>query len=275
MLEIGCTSLNITLETGTLGSFRPAGLSFWYIFFAELGLLALSLSALFQASTIMRCKDGLLLRQQFSFLGGCTPIHPPYTPRGEAASIVFARAVIINQSVCAPAILLPFIDFIWVVPQFAQASMGITTLASPPSSWQAGSRNISFNTSTSLQTNGNKHQLLTRRSRFVWHYHHRVGDPRMCTHIGGPLDVDPADIHWLRIAVKADDRYGRDKKPEPTPVLRGANLFGMVTWTKRQVRTQALWPTYLHRTLHPFITALPAALPRRHHRRRSPQASLS
>ncbi|KAJ7729026.1 hypothetical protein B0H16DRAFT_1470219 [Mycena metata] len=42
---------------------------------------------------------------------------------------------------------------------------------------------------------------------FVWHYHHRVGDSRMPISVP---DVDPAEIHWLRVCVKADDRYGRD-----------------------------------------------------------------
>ncbi|KAJ7729004.1 hypothetical protein B0H16DRAFT_1470191 [Mycena metata] len=158
--------------------------------------------------------------------------------RGEAASIVFARAINHHQSVCAPSSSRSSLssDFIWVVPQFAQ-SMVITTLASPPPSWQAGFRNISFNTSTSdihVSANNCSHvdsfgitttALVILECPYRW-----------------PMSI-PADIHWLRVSVKADDRYGRDNRiPEPIPVLRGANLFGMVTWTKRKVRTQALWP---------------------------------
>ncbi|KAJ7703860.1 hypothetical protein B0H16DRAFT_1482758 [Mycena metata] len=253
---------------------------FWYIFFTELGLLALLLSALFRASTIMRGKDGLL-RQQFSFLGGCTSVHPPYTPlskllgrsisrplvRGEAASIVFARAVII--SLCA--ILLPFIafDFIWVVPQFAQAytqSMVITSEGdvSFPSVnatvFLAGFRNILFNTSASnihVSANGNTNcsrvdsfgtttALVVLECPYRWPF---------IQNLSISISI-PADIHWLRVSVKADDT---DVIPEPTPVLRGANLFGMLTWTKREVRTQtrtrALWPTYISLFI-PEITAL-------------------
>ncbi|KAJ7725165.1 hypothetical protein B0H16DRAFT_1471952 [Mycena metata] len=200
--------------------FRLAVSLFWYIFFTELGLLALLLSGLFRAATIMQCKAGLP-RQPFSFLGGCTPVHPPCTPlstllgrsisrplvRGEAmaASIVFARAVIINQSVCAPAILLPFIDFIWVVPQFAQESMVITTFQLPSTKWYASRQDSATSHSTRPLRIFTFLQMETP-TQFVWYYH-RVAGPRMPISVP---DVDPAEIHWLRVCVKADDRYGRD-----------------------------------------------------------------
>ncbi|KAJ7729052.1 hypothetical protein B0H16DRAFT_1734412 [Mycena metata] len=193
---------DLVLTVIEIGFFARLVSLFWYIFFTELGLLALLLSALFRASTIMRGKDGLL-RQQFSFLGGCTSVHPPYTPlstllgRGEAASIVFARAVIISQSVCAPSpsssrSSLSF-DFIWVVPAAIRARVhGNNDVSFPTVSWQAGRvpqhliQHVRFESSRFCKW---KHQLNsfgTTTALLVLEYPYRW-----------PMLI-PADIHWLR-----------------------------------------------------------------------------
>ncbi|KAJ7474053.1 hypothetical protein FB451DRAFT_1558305 [Mycena latifolia] len=253
---------------------------FWYIFFTELGLVALLLSALFRTSTIILCKDGLL-RQQFSFLGGCTPVHPPYTPlstllnrsisrplvRGESTIIVFARAVIISLG----AVIIPFVayDFIFVVPQFAQAytrsivisNEGDVSLPGGNATVVlAGFRDIPFNTSTSnIQVSANGNTNCSRVDSY--------GSPTVLVILECPyqwpfirnLSISmsiPEDIHWLKVSVKAGDT---DVIPDPTPVLRGSNLFGILTWTERRIRlltdTREFWPTYTSLFI-PDITAL-------------------
>ncbi|KAJ7819659.1 hypothetical protein B0H13DRAFT_1921611 [Mycena leptocephala] len=69
----------------------------------------LVLSGLFRSATVLKSKDKFF-HQQFYFLGGCTPVHPPYRPlsillnrslsrpliRGESTLIIFSRSVILS-----------------------------------------------------------------------------------------------------------------------------------------------------------------------------------
>ncbi|KAK7022676.1 hypothetical protein R3P38DRAFT_3196074 [Favolaschia claudopus] len=94
---------------------------FWEIGLVQLLLLIISTSC--RIATIFKSKESLL-KQRFDFFGGCTPVHPPYTPlriligramarpllRGEATYIILFRAILIFLiSLAVPAFAVYFI----------------------------------------------------------------------------------------------------------------------------------------------------------------------
>ncbi|KAJ7729020.1 hypothetical protein B0H16DRAFT_1734387 [Mycena metata] len=186
-----------------------------------------------------------------------------------AASIVFARAVIII-SLCA--ILLPFIDFdfIWVVLQFAQAyTQSIVITSEGDVSFSSVNATVFLLFSLAFQSSLKEfysgcdiHVSANNCSRVD--SFGIIGDPRMPISVALSMSI-PADIHWLRVSVKADDRYGRDNRTDPGPP------WGEPLWyvsLDEEAGEDAGVMADLYRTLHPFITALPAAVPSHHHGRR-------
>ncbi|KAJ7729016.1 hypothetical protein B0H16DRAFT_1776383 [Mycena metata] len=172
------------------------------------------------------------------------PVHfkAPSSGRGDAASIVFARAVIINQSVCAPAILLPFIAFVRLHLGGAaiRARVHGNNDVGFPTVFLARSRTISFNTSASnihvsaLSANGNTNNSsrvdrdsfgITTTALVILECPYRW-----------PMSI-PADIPWLRVSVKADDRYGCDNRTDPRYCINitmpGLGLTGLYNLLKQ------------------------------------------
>ncbi|KAJ7896151.1 hypothetical protein B0H13DRAFT_1885332 [Mycena leptocephala] len=77
----------LTIEIGAVG-YLVYWTGWWPFGLPITQLLALMVSALFRCGTILKSKDKFF-HQQFYFLGGCTPVHPPY----EALSILLNRSL--------------------------------------------------------------------------------------------------------------------------------------------------------------------------------------
>ncbi|KAJ7729031.1 hypothetical protein B0H16DRAFT_1470224 [Mycena metata] len=93
--------------------------------------------------------------------------------------------------------------------------MVITTLASPPSSWQAGFRNISFNASASnIRVSANKQTETNTNCSRVNSFGTTTALVILECPYRWPMSI-PGDIHWLRVCVKADYRYGCDNRTDP------------------------------------------------------------
>ncbi|KAJ7844488.1 hypothetical protein B0H13DRAFT_1908878 [Mycena leptocephala] len=240
----------LTMETGVIGY-----LVRWYwietpLFeFLIMQLVALALSALFRLATILKSKDKFF-RQRFYFLGGCTPVDPPYRAlsillnrslsrplvRGESTVIIFARTL--RQDYIPPpdsvnSVIYPFENATVSLAELYGATLGDVYIG---------------NGEIQVYSNGNT--ICPAADLYAGEFQCPYGWANVRT-----LTISitlPSDMSGVDVTI-----HGYEYPS--TPVLRGSNLFGVLTWTeRREIQHNSRWsisPSYKTSWI-PEITAL-------------------
>ncbi|KAJ6535380.1 hypothetical protein DFH09DRAFT_1284009 [Mycena vulgaris] len=232
--------------------------------------IELAVSTFFRIATIIK-SDGGFWSQRFDFLGCCPSLHPPYTPlrillnrslarplvRGESRIIIFGRAVVLALiAVGVPAV-------------------GIYTIVIRPLEAPVYERRSSIGERSLDSYEGNVTIYLTSLNGSDFG---PINDARVSAWV--PTWVDPqrgtgpfncpitpayvataecpyslAEIFKLTISIsippKMEGLYVRVaqgsspllslQQQQPTALLPGAQLFGILTWTKREIQSGPTW----------------------------------
>ncbi|KAK7030142.1 hypothetical protein R3P38DRAFT_2524490, partial [Favolaschia claudopus] len=253
-------------------------------------LLLLIVSTSCRIATIFKSKDSIL-KQRFDFFGGCTPVHPPYTPlriligramarpllRGEATYIILFRAILIFLiSLAVPAFAVYFIiigpskaliytrDISLIGPDAPGASgpsgpVSVIFSAATTAYWQG----TNFTTTIFIPPNGMNVTEMTGEGFFAGYT--QSGCASNYTRTLGPSN------HWnttLSIAIAVEIPQNRAVlvslfQADSTPVVAGnfkgvlllpnSHLVGAYTWTRRDVISQPTWGLSSH--IHTTFTA--------------------
>ncbi|KAK6977157.1 hypothetical protein R3P38DRAFT_2582177, partial [Favolaschia claudopus] len=226
-------------------------------------LLLLIVSTSCRVATIFKSRESLL-KQRFDFFGGCTPVHPPYTPlrilidramarpllRGEATYIILFRAILIFLiSLAVPAFAVYFIII-------------------GPSKALIYTRDIRTLRPCQHDFFGRNYRLLGEHQLYHNYLHTTKWHERHKNHQCGVLTCIHSWNTTLSVAIAVEIPQNRAVlvslfQADSTPVVAGnlkgvlllpnSHLVAAYTWTRRDVISQPTWGLTSH--IHTTFTA--------------------